>query len=76
MTTIALALEDKQTLIKLEKYVIAFFSSFIYINVYCQKVHTSFLASHLWQVYIFRNITIKANHLTSGEGEGGGHWVH
>ena len=43
-------------------------------NVYCHKVHTNFLVSHLWYVYIFCIIITKEDHLTSGGGgrEGGG----
>ena len=38
--------------------IITFFNNFIYkYNVYCHKIHTSFLASHLWHVYIVHIIS-------------------
>ena len=47
------------------------FVHFLYkFNVYCHKVHTSFLVNDLWHIYIFRIIITKADHLTSlGGGE-------
>ena len=66
-----MCLEDKQSLIKLEKCA-CFYSLCLYIyNLYCDKVHTSFLVSHLWHVYIFHLIITKGDHLTSGGGGGG-----
>ena len=45
------------------------FIHFVYkYKVYCHKVHTSFLVSHLWHVYMFCIMICKADHLTSGGG--------
>ena len=53
-------------------YVIAFFHFVYKYNLYCHKVQTSFLISHLWHVYIFCIITTKEDHLILPVGGGGG----
>ena len=57
MTTIALDLEDKQSLIELEKC--DCFIHFIYkYDIYCHKVHISFSVSHGWHI---ENMTLATN---------------